>query len=378
MPGMTIRNGKRTVTPSVRKSSRLFEDYQGLKREEKKEAWDAIGKGASLLTSIPALQSGNAMLEGSAKIGIGYSLASEEVAKFVGAKIAPTVGALGGVFGIAGLSQISTSILPSYASLPISAIGGYAVGAKAFSGILGISETAAGAIGAGLGIGFGIFGMLQGRREEKKRLTAEAEEREFRVEQADIQLRGYRDILPLLDDQLGQIQKQRERNLSIIKMNMIETERLNEMTNRETQRTAKKAMGNFRMNVAFAGLSGVGSSWYLAGEIDDYEARKYQEAGHQAAVTMLELENKREEVEDQATAALRDVAYMQMKIGTQIDYTQSLLKRNLLSLESNKYAGPERVGRARAALSLGGAVETLVSAQTEKAKGAYYNYNRYW
>jgi hypothetical protein len=353
-----------------------FNDYQPLK---KIDSLKQLGRVQSLLTTIPAMQSGNPLMEGTAKITMGLSLNSDYMANMLGYETlkGTALGALGGAFGAAGISQIATSILPPYASLPLSGIAGYMVGKEALTNVFGMSQGVAGVAGAVIGIGAGIYSIIQQRNAEKQMLVAQAEAIEGQNEQALKQIEIINKTMPLLEDELQAIQKQRDRNLQIIDFNANQAQKTNEITNFEVRRLAKRTLGQFQLQMAYSGID-ASSGWFIESDVENQFSRKMQESNNKLMVDLKNLEFQKESMLDKVGASLRDVAYTRMTYETELDYTNRLLKRNLDKLNSNKYAGAERQAKAKAALSFGGATETLMRSHSQNAQKEYYNMSRYY
>jgi prepilin signal peptidase PulO-like enzyme (type II secretory pathway) len=214
-------------------------------------------------------------MAGGSKLALGLSAKTQISRAFpsLGAKSLGALGALGGGLAISGIADLATSVLPNYAAIPATAFGGYVVGTGAFQS-LGLSAGFAGFVGAGLGLGFGIYGIINNRRRKEDAQRKEAEWYAERSEEISGVISRYSKVLPLIDDEMGRLDRQYNTNLNIIGLNEMENARFNYKTTESIDKAARKMTANLNVRLAQAGFAQQGLGWFLSGEIQDRQIKE--------------------------------------------------------------------------------------------------------
>jgi hypothetical protein len=342
------------------------------------------------LAAIPAIRYGDATLSGLTKISAGFKLQGNEF-KSLFPKLSETqlkgVGALGGALAISGMSEMATSFLPSYASIPLSAFGGYVAGSSAF-GALGGNAALGGIAGAALGIGFAIYGIGTARRERRRAQERQAEAIAEHTEAVMHGIKAYQNQLPLIADQEKLLQEQYVRNVAILDLNAAQNSRVNfnligggEFATQATGnwnfggqygREAKRAIGNLNVQLAQAGFVSQGLGWFLKGDIEDSYLRGVEEENWRFQTERIKLNLQFENLFGEFKAKQNELLYARYQIQNEIDYAKRVLARNLGKLASNPMAGHERQERARAGMALASSLGSMAEGGTKRLERAYY------
>jgi hypothetical protein len=326
------------------------------------------------MATIPSLTDSkyNPYVVGQTAVQLGLSLQSQRLQEIAGARLGNMLQVMGGATQIAGASIQMGAYMPAIASIPMGITQGAVIG-----------STIGGATGAVLGGVLGLAGSWLGAvsrrraREEQEGKERDIGEQLSRAhERQTIEygnaIQNLRDKIPLIAEERERVEANKIKNMALVDQNIQEIERVRAIQSNEIRRLTDKALSNFKLGVAYSGLAYEGSAWYLSGEVEDVGTRKIQEAEHQASVKRQEQLMRRSEIEGQATGALAELGYAEKLVGRQIEHTRDLLRVNMDELQANKYSSALQRQRARTALAMAGATETLVNKSTREGERSYF------
>jgi hypothetical protein len=356
----------------------------------------SLGKPTlNLLYQLPALTSSNPLTVGIGTVALGRAFNASSLKESLGVKLGGALGALGGALTIFGGAKFATAMLPTAAALPASMIGGALIGADAFKGLGsalssegsrltratgitgGLSTGAATIMGAGLGLGFGIYGMIDKRRNERRQMQSQARAIAAQNEEIGAAISRTERILPLFSESTSDLQDQLDRNLSVISYNWNEVDTANRIRNVQLKKLGAKVIGSFRAAIARSNITPGGSDWFLAADAQNSINVKQAEANREAASARIQLNNERANLLYSAKDQFRSLAYQSWQMGTELDYYNRVLERNLNELYSNKYSDWTQRASGESALSAGRRAFNTVEGYASKAERGYYGLANY-
>jgi hypothetical protein len=325
------------------------------------------------LSAIPMIRSGDSIMAGGTKIAMGLAAKTQIAKAFpsLGAKSLGALGALGGGLAISGIADLATTLLPNFAAIPASAFGGYVVGTSAFTS-LGLSSGVAGFVGAGLGLGFGIYGVINNRRKKEAAQREEANWLSERVEEISGVIGQYSKNIPLIDDEMSRLDEQYKTNLNIIALNQSENLRFNFQTTEAVKKQSRKMIGNLNVQLSQAGFSQEGLGWFMKGEVEDQQIKALDDENWRFQTEGWKMELQRRKLFGDYKSAQAGLLYARYSVENELDYAQRLLSKNMAKLGSNPMASYEQKARASAGVAFASGLKNQLGEGTKRLERSYY------